>query len=122
MTAPDPAECAPTSSRALGVDIASEAAGVLRSIADPLRLRMLSAIAADPRGEACVCDLNDLADVSQPTISHHLKVLRDSGWLTSERRGTWVYYRIAEARREAATVLLGPAVAALTAPDERVAP
>src|SRR5690606_14554065 len=69
-------------------------------------LRMLSAIATDPRGECCVCDLAELADVSQPTISHHLKVLKEAGMLVSERRGTWVYYRIAPTRRGAVTALL----------------
>jgi DNA-binding transcriptional ArsR family regulator len=60
---------------------------------------MLSAIATDPRGESCVCDLADLAEVSQPTVSHHLKVLKETGMLLSERRGTWVYYRIAPGKR-----------------------
>ncbi|MCW5738511.1 MAG: metalloregulator ArsR/SmtB family transcription factor, partial [Enhydrobacter sp.] len=69
-------------------------------------LRMLSAIATDPRGEACVCDLAELADVSQPTVSHHLKKLKDTGLLASERRGTWVYYSILPARKQAVTALL----------------
>ncbi|UOQ57019.1 metalloregulator ArsR/SmtB family transcription factor [Leucobacter allii] len=102
----DAEACAPSTSRAMGRDAATAVAGTLKSLADPLRLRMLSAIAADPRGEACVCDLAELADVSQPTISHHLKVLKETGMLLSERRGTWVYYRIAPARRAAVTALL----------------
>lgn len=96
----------PAADRALGPEAATEVAGALKALADPLRLRMLSAIAADSRGEACVCDLAELADVSQPTISHHLKVLKGTGMLQSERRGTWVYYRIDPARRGAVTALL----------------
>ena len=57
----------------------------------------------DPRGEACVCDLAELGDVSQPTISHHLKVLKDTGLLTSERRSTWVYYRLQPTQEAAVT-------------------
>ncbi|MET9475983.1 ArsR/SmtB family transcription factor [Streptomyces sp. NPDC002917] len=61
-------------------------------LADPVRLRLLSLIASHEGGEACVCDLTGPFDVSQPTISHHLKVLREAGLVGSERRGTWVYY------------------------------
>src|SRR5690625_4694617 len=101
-------------STALGQEVAATLAGTLKALADPLRLRMLSAIAADPRGESCVCDLADLADVSQPTVSHHLKVLKTVGLLDSERRGTWVWYSIPADRRGAVTALLeafAPAVA-----------
>lgn len=100
-------ECAPTTSHAMAEPAAAALAGVLKSLADPLRLRMLSAIATDARGEACVCDLEALADVSQPTISHHLRVMREAGVLQSERRGTWVYYRITPALHGAVTALLG---------------
>ncbi|RGE15671.1 metalloregulator ArsR/SmtB family transcription factor [Leucobacter sp. wl10] len=98
--------CAPSVTHAIGTDAAVTVAGALKAIADPLRLRMLSAIAADPRGESCVCDLAELADVSQPTVSHHLKVLKDTGMLLSERRGTWVWYRIAARRQQAVAALL----------------
>lgn len=80
---------------AIGESAATTVASTLKALADPFRLRVLSAIATDPRGESCVCDLAELADVSQPTVSHHLKVLKDTGLLASERRGTWVWYRIA---------------------------
>ena len=103
---PEPDACKPTTTHAIGGDAAATVAVALKSLADPLRLRMLSAIATDPRGECCVCDLAELADVSQPTISHHLKVLKETGMLTSERRGTWVYYRIAPARSSAVSALL----------------
>jgi ArsR family transcriptional regulator len=83
---------------------------------------MLSAIVSDPRGEACVCDLAELGDVSQPTISHHLKVLKDTGLLTSERRSTWVYYRLQPTQEAAVRALLESfapaAVLAAGAPEE----
>ncbi|TDT32965.1 metalloregulator ArsR/SmtB family transcription factor [Naumannella halotolerans] len=102
----EPEACAPTATHAIGQDAAATVAGALKALAEPLRLRMLSAIATDPRGESCVCDLAELADVSQPTVSHHLKVLKETGLLLSERRGTWVWYRIAPARRRAVSALL----------------
>lgn len=78
--------CAPSATHAIGTEAATTVAGALKALADPLRLRMLSAIAIDPRGESCVCDLAELAEVSQPTVSHHLKVLKETGMLLSERR------------------------------------
>ena len=110
--------CSPVATHAIGLDAASSVAATLKALSDPLRLRMLSAIAADPRGESCVCDLAELAEVSQPTVSHHLKVLKDVDVLTSERRGTWVWYRIAPERRQAVTALLDSfAPAAIAHPD-----
>lgn len=109
--------CAPAVEHAMGIGPATAVAGILKAIADPLRLRMLSAIATDPRGESCVCDLAELADVSQPTVSHHLKVLRDTGLLLSERRGTWVWHRIDPVRKAAITSLLDS-----FAPDSFLAP
>ncbi|WP_114854358.1 metalloregulator ArsR/SmtB family transcription factor [Brachybacterium sp. YJGR34] len=109
--------CAPIHGHAMGVEAAASVAGTLKALSDPLRLRMLSAIMTDPRGESCVCDLAELAEVSQPTVSHHLKTLRSAGLLTSERRGTWVWYRIPEDRRGAVTSLMdGFAPAALAPP------
>jgi ArsR family transcriptional regulator len=90
----------------MGLDAATHVAGTLKALGDPLRLRMLSLIATSPTGEACVCDLATVAEVSQPTVSHHLKLLKDVGLLTSERRGTWVYYRVQPALRGAVTTLL----------------
>lgn len=66
----------------------------LKALADPVRLRLFSAVATRAGGEACVCDVSDGLDVGQPTISHHLKVLRDAGLLTSQRRASWVYYSV----------------------------
>ncbi|MCS3842889.1 metalloregulator ArsR/SmtB family transcription factor [Microbacterium sp. AK031] len=112
--------CSPVSTHAIGQDAASSVASTLKALSDPLRLRMLSAIASDPRGESCVCDLAELAEVSQPTVSHHLKVLKDVDVLTSERRGTWVWYKINPQRRRAVTTLLdsfAPATVAAPAAD-----
>ncbi|WP_194421547.1 metalloregulator ArsR/SmtB family transcription factor [Microbacterium abyssi] len=107
VTLADPADvCSPVPTHAIGQEAASAVSMTLKALSDPLRLRMLSAIASDPRGESCVCDLAELADVSQPTVSHHLKVLKDVDVLTSERRGTWVWYRINPGRRGAVTALL----------------
>ncbi|WP_419705020.1 metalloregulator ArsR/SmtB family transcription factor [Promicromonospora sp. NFX87] len=91
---------------AIGADAAADLAATLKAIADPLRLRMLSAIATSPTGETTAGDLATLTAVSQPTVSHHLKVLREVGLLTADRRGTWVWYRIAPAYRGAVTTLL----------------
>ncbi|WP_280367648.1 ArsR/SmtB family transcription factor [Nocardia wallacei] len=78
----------------LDAQTAVQAAAVFKALSDPVRLRLLSAIASRTGQEACVCDVSDGLDVSQPTVSHHLKVLREAGLLTSERRASWVYYRV----------------------------
>ncbi|MFJ9683955.1 ArsR/SmtB family transcription factor [Streptomyces sp. NPDC101194] len=69
-------------------------AKVFKALGDPVRLRLLSMIASRAGGEVCVCDLTPAFDLSQPTISHHLKLLKQAGLIDSERRGTWVYYRL----------------------------
>jgi ArsR family transcriptional regulator len=71
---------------------AADLATMFKALSDPVRLRLLSLIASHPGGEACVCEISASFDVSQPTISHHLKLLRSAGLLDCERRGTWVYY------------------------------
>jgi ArsR family transcriptional regulator len=90
----------------MGAPAAEDVAHALRALADPLRLRALSLIAASPSGEACVLDISELTAVSQPTVSHHLKVLREAGMVTSERRGTWVWYRLAPQHRDAVRAVL----------------
>ena len=65
---------------------------MFKALGDPVRLRLVSLIASHAGGEACVCDISETIDLSQPTISHHLKVLRSAGLLGSERRGSWVYH------------------------------
>ncbi len=85
--------CVPLSQGPLSAEQAGQVAPLLKALADPVRLRLMSLVASHPGGEACVCDLADAFDLSQPTISHHLKVLHDSGLLDREKRGVWVYYR-----------------------------
>jgi ArsR family transcriptional regulator len=84
--------CPALGAAALGESQAAELAAMFKALGDPVRLRMLSLIASHPGGEACVCEISATFDVSQPTISHHLKLLRAAGLLGCERRGTWVYY------------------------------
>ncbi|MYU26387.1 metalloregulator ArsR/SmtB family transcription factor [Streptomyces sp. SID8352] len=85
--------CPPLTERPLTAGEAETAARMFKALGDPVRLRLFSAVASHENGEACVCDISDVG-VSQPTVSHHLKKLREAGLLTSERRGTWVYYRV----------------------------
>ena len=85
--------CSPLSAEPLSAEQAARVAPLLKALADPVRLRLMSLIASHEGGEACVCDLNDAFDLSQPTISHHLKLLHDAGLLDREKRGVWVYYR-----------------------------
>ena len=90
--------CPPLSREPLSAGQATQVAPLLKALAEPVRLRLMSLIASHPGGEACVCDLGDAFDLSQPTISHHLKVLHEAGLLDRDKRGVWVYYR---ARTEA---------------------
>lgn len=86
--------CAPLSREPLRVEDSERIAVMFKALGDPVRLRLFSLIASHEGGEACVCDIQDVG-VSQPTVSHHLKKLRDAGLVTSERRGSWVYYKVA---------------------------
>ncbi len=90
--------CPPLSAEPLSQAQADQVAPLLKALAEPVRLRLMSLIASHPGGEACVCDLNDAFNLTQPTISHHLKVLHEAGLLDRDKRGVWVYYR---ARTEA---------------------
>ncbi|MFD0533290.1 metalloregulator ArsR/SmtB family transcription factor [Actinomadura luteofluorescens] len=94
----DPVCCAPLSNPALSEAEATELARVFKALSDPVRLRLLNLIASGEDGEACVCDLTGPFDLTAPTISHHLKVLRQAGLIEGERRGTWVYYRVVPER------------------------
>jgi ArsR family transcriptional regulator, arsenate/arsenite/antimonite-responsive transcriptional repressor len=88
--------CCPTILEApLNAAEAERLAAVLKVLADPARLRLLSLIAAHPGGEACVCELTEPLGLSQPTVSHHLKVLTTAGLLEREQRGVWAYFRMA---------------------------
>ncbi|MDH6142919.1 MULTISPECIES: ArsR/SmtB family transcription factor [Kitasatospora] len=98
--------CSPLVREPLGEADAGELARMFKALSDPVRLRLLSLIASHEGGEACVCDLTGPFDVSQPTISHHLKVLREAGLVGSERRGTWVYYWVLPAALASLSALL----------------
>jgi ArsR family transcriptional regulator, arsenate/arsenite/antimonite-responsive transcriptional repressor len=103
----DTAECSIALVREpIGEAAATGLAQVFKALGDPVRLRLLSLIGAHQGGEVCVCDLTTAFDLTQPTISHHLKVLREAGIITSERRGTWVYYRLVPAALERMASLL----------------
>jgi ArsR family transcriptional regulator len=102
LTVLDPVDtaacCPPLSVQPLSAEQAEQIAPLLKALADPVRLRLMSLVASHPGGEICACDLGESFSLSQPTISHHLKVLHDAGLLDREKRGVWAYYR---ARTEA---------------------
>jgi ArsR family transcriptional regulator len=85
--------CPPLAQRRVPAETASVLAPAFKALGDPVRLQLMSMIASAEGGEACVCDLTPAFDLSGPTISHHLKTLREAGLVDAERRGTWVYYR-----------------------------
>ncbi|GAA2208278.1 metalloregulator ArsR/SmtB family transcription factor [Nonomuraea monospora] len=88
-------ECSPPLAREpLDAEQAAGVARVFKALGDPVRLRIVSIVASRAGGEVCVCDITGAFELSQPTISHHLKVLKEVGLLTSERRASWVYYRL----------------------------
>lgn len=102
MALPDPGRtlvesvacCSPLTNEPMSQADAECVAPLLKALADPVRLRMLSLISAHDGGEACACDLQPAFDLSQPTISHHLKVLHEAGLVDREKRGVWVHYRV----------------------------
>jgi ArsR family transcriptional regulator len=108
----DAACCTPLSEAALGADQARDLALAFKALGDPVRLQLLSQIATAQGEEACVCELTTGFDLTGPTISHHLKVLREAGLIDCERRGTWVYYWIVPGKMGALARVLTPAVTA----------
>jgi ArsR family transcriptional regulator len=88
--------CPPLTIEPISLDQAERIAPLVKALADPVRLRLLSLIASHAGREACVCDLNDAFELSQPTISHHLKQLHAAGLIDREKRGVWVFYRLNE--------------------------
>jgi ArsR family transcriptional regulator, arsenate/arsenite/antimonite-responsive transcriptional repressor len=86
--------CAPLLREPITTDQAADLARVLKALADPTRLRLVSMVAAHEDGEACVCDLTEPLGLTQPTISHHLKILVDAGIFTRDKRGVWAYYAL----------------------------
>jgi ArsR family transcriptional regulator, arsenate/arsenite/antimonite-responsive transcriptional repressor len=102
--------CPPLACEPLSPGGADELAALFKAVADPVRLRLLSLIACHPGGESCVCDLTPEFDMTAPSVSYHLKVLREAGLITSERRGTWVYYQVMpEVMKRMSEVLAPPA-------------
>ena len=108
LTVLDPGCCGTEGRALLGVVEAEQLAGLLKAVADPARLRLLSLVADG--GETCVCDLTGPVGLSQPTVSHHLRVLVEAGLLTREQRGKWAYYRLVD---DAVSDLAGTLLAAL---------
>jgi ArsR family transcriptional regulator, arsenate/arsenite/antimonite-responsive transcriptional repressor len=104
----DPAACCPPlAAEPLSRAQAEQIAPLLKALADPVRLRLMSLIASHPGGEACVCDLTGAFDLSQPTISHHLKVLHDAGLIDRDKRGVWVWYRARAGALASLATLIG---------------
>ena len=101
------ASCPPLLQGPLAAEDAERLAGALKVLADPARLRLLSLIQAQPDEEACVCHLTDPLGLSQPTVSHHLKVLVQAGLLEREKRGSWAYFRVVPDQLRALRDLLG---------------
>jgi ArsR family transcriptional regulator, arsenate/arsenite/antimonite-responsive transcriptional repressor len=101
--------CPPLAYEPLSPGGADELAVLFKAVADPVRLRLLSLIACHPGGESCVCDLTPEFDMTAPSVSYHLKILREAGLITSERRGTWVYYRVMPEVMKRMSEVLAPA-------------
>jgi ArsR family transcriptional regulator len=104
--AADPLCCTPLSAAALSRTDADRLARVLKALADPGRLQLVSLLLAAPGGEVCVADLVEGLALSQPTVSHHLRVLHEAGLLRRERRGSWVWYSVADERLDEVRALL----------------
>lgn len=99
--------CPPLLQDAISAQEADQLAQALKVLADPARLRILSLIQAQAGGEACVCHLTEPLELSQPTVSHHLKVLREAGMVTREERGSWAYFRVVPEAIETLRAVLG---------------
>jgi ArsR family transcriptional regulator len=98
--------CTPLLRQPLTADQAGELARLLKALADPTRLRLVSMVAAHEDGEACVCELTEPLGLTQPTISHHLKILVDAGIFTRDKRGVWAYYALVPAALDALSTVL----------------
>src|SRR6516165_8800363 len=101
--------CAPLLREPLTPGQAADLARTLKALADPTRLRLVSMVAAHDGGEACVCELTEPLGLTQPTISHHLKILVDAGIFTRDKRGVWAYYALVLSALEALSAVLSPA-------------
>lgn len=98
--------CAPVTAAAIDADAAATLAAAFKALGDPTRVRLLSLIAAAATGEACICDLTAPVGLSQPTVSHHMKVLADAGLVTRTQRGKWAYYAVVQPALDALGVAL----------------
>ena len=103
-----PSCCGTVGGDALTEGQAADLATALKALADPIRLRLVSIVATAPTGEVCACDLPDVLDRSQPTVSHHLSLLVDAGVLEREQRGTWAWFRLCPQRLDELSVVLSP--------------
>ncbi len=100
--------CSPVTGGILDPDAAADLARSFKALGDPTRVRLLSLIAAGDGGEACICDLTDPVGLSQPTVSHHMKLLVEAGLVTREQRGKWAYYAVVPAMLDALGTALSP--------------
>jgi ArsR family transcriptional regulator, arsenate/arsenite/antimonite-responsive transcriptional repressor len=107
--------CSPLTAGVLDLDAAERLAHTFKALGDPTRVRLLSLIAATEGGEACICDLTVPVGLSQPTVSHHMKLLVDAGLVTREQRGKWAYYAVVDATFTALSEALQPASGLVTA-------
>ena len=107
--------CSPLAREPLSADQSVELARVFKAMGDPVRLRLLSLIACHEGGESCVCDLTSAFDMTAPSVSYHLRILREAGLISAERRGTWVYYRVNPDVMSRMSAVLVPQPAALAA-------
>lgn len=105
--------CTPLHEGEIDAERAEAMAPVVSALADPMRLRMVSMLLAAPEGCACGCDLETPLGLSQPTVSHHLKVLREAGLVEGERQGRWVYYRVITERLGELAKALTPATVSI---------
>jgi len=100
--------CTPLLRQPITADQAAELARLLKALADPTRLRLVSMVAAHEGGEACVCELTEPLGLTQPTISHHLKILAEAGIFTRDKRGVWAYYSLVPSALSALSAVLQP--------------
>jgi ArsR family transcriptional regulator len=103
--------CAPLLREPITASQAAGLARLLKALADPTRLRLVSLVAAREGGEACVCDLTEPLGLTQPTISHHLKILVEAGIFTRDKRGVWAYYALVPSALSALSAVLQPTAA-----------
>ena len=105
--------CAPVTGTVISAEEAEQLAHIFKALGDPTRVRLLSLISATEGGEACICDLTEPVALSQPTVSHHMKLLADAGLVTREQRGKWAYYRVVDRTLQSIAEAITPTAAGL---------